>query len=328
MSNNQLSQKTIKIYACGGGGINVGKTMQGYKNAISGAADYSITFVDTSKSNLASTGGDNNAYFIPNLDGSGKLRAENAAEIQKVALDIIQKHKPEDVNIIISTGAGGSGSVIAPVLARELLLKDKLVIVFNIGSVVSKIEATNTVNTLKSYESIARHIGIPVPVVYMENNKIHKRDEINAKVIDFIGELRMLFSGQNGELDSKDLYNLLRYTKVTEAPASVVSLSLSNGVDLLNELGQVITVASLTVDTEEAIFPIPAEYRCNGIVPEVISRGAMDNNPTFFVVSDGIIQQAIRNIDEVIENFSSQRASAVGFESILGDKSADGGLVL
>ena len=120
----------VRLYAAGGCGLNIGGQLAAHRDRNETAfANLDIVYVDTSKSNLRNGIDAANVYLIPDLDGSGKVRSENHAEIGQHIRQILHKFSPADLNIVLSSAAGGSGSVIAPLLASELLASDAPTIV-------------------------------------------------------------------------------------------------------------------------------------------------------------------------------------------------------
>lgn len=106
-----IEQGQVRVFCCGGGGINIGSMLEEYRGSEEiAAARLNPVYIDTSKSNLARNRhsiNDEYCYVIDGLDGSGKLRAENYESITEHVRDILQKFKPLDLNIVISTAAGG-----------------------------------------------------------------------------------------------------------------------------------------------------------------------------------------------------------------------------
>lgn len=106
--NAQPTKGRIVCYMAGGTGINISKTlMQHFKKLdMAPAAQVDIVLIDTSTSNLAGNTA-SNVYLIKGLDGSGKFRRENHGRISQVALNILDKHEPGDLNIVVSSLGGG-----------------------------------------------------------------------------------------------------------------------------------------------------------------------------------------------------------------------------
>ena len=117
--------KRVVIYGCGGAGINQARRFEG-------------------------------------TVGSGGLRKEHVDLIADAVNEILSRLRPGDLNIVVSSLSGGSGSVIAPCLASELLARGLKVIVIGIGSNESEIRVRNSLNAIRSYANIAEETEKPV----------------------------------------------------------------------------------------------------------------------------------------------------------------------
>ena len=94
----------VMIYCAGGAGINAGKYFTTFRDTApsSGFADMQAVFIDTSVSNISIDIDEKDIYLVQGLDGSGKIRAENHKEISESIHDILLKHPPGDLNIVLS----------------------------------------------------------------------------------------------------------------------------------------------------------------------------------------------------------------------------------
>lgn len=332
----------VRVFACGGAGINIVSQMQSLVEN-SANVDYSaqlqLTYLDTSLSNLASCQALNMAknhgtieyMVLDDMDGSGKVRAENYDEISNHVRLILEKFRPGNLNIVVSSGSGGSGSVLAPVLTSALIKQNKLVIPMTIGSTDSILDAKNTVNTLKSYVGISRATGRPVTGFYLENGRDGKRAAIDDVIRNYIKYLTVLFSNQNHGMDSRDLRNWLNYDLVTGFEpdfSSLVILTPSHAQDVEALSNKQISIASLTTDNEGVQFAKQPEYACCGTL-DVGDESTLDL-PTHFVIVDGDIHEAIKALNKVIDDGTTATASRPRRQNILGDSTAvdDSGVVL
>jgi cell division GTPase FtsZ len=170
MNELNRDQKTVRIYACGGCGTNIASTLESYRGSSDpAAAVLSISYFDTSDSNLKHHIPKEAVYSIPGKDGSGGLRSENAGEIVTRVKEALQKHQPADFNIVIHSGSGGSGSVWGPVITGELLERDAPTVVIIVGSSSVREAAKNSLNTIKSYAAQIEKHNKPIVASYFEN---------------------------------------------------------------------------------------------------------------------------------------------------------------
>jgi hypothetical protein len=270
----------IKLYACGGAGINIGSTFEHYRGHVEpGMAEIDTVYMDTSRSNLKPGLPEDKIYILPEVDGSGKERRQNSAAILKSVKEMLQKHRPGYVNVILSSASGGSGAVLAAVLTKELVDKDELVIVITVGVADSGIEIKNTLDTLKSYEGIVQATQKSLPVAYFENTKDTPPSEVDSNITELVVAIAIMFSRQNEGLDTRDMYNFINVDKLTNHKAQVAGLETYTGNLVAEDHKSTITVASavVTKDNRGIDFVIP--YTCYGVLPSTITSEITDQAP-------------------------------------------------
>lgn len=332
-----IEQGQIRIFACGGAGINIAALLEKHRNTEETAAGkLHITYIDTSKSNLARNRhaiADEHTYVIDGLDGSGKIRAENYQAITQHVKDVLQAHKPMDLNVVISSAAGGSGSVIAPSIVGELLDRKVPTIVLLVGSTSTRLDTENTLKTIKSYESISRMKKAPIVAVYAENSDKITRSEVDESMKFAVLTLSILYSRQNHELDSQDLFNWLRYERVTSYPPQLAALTIMDGRELtseLKDLGHVISVATVGSNPDQVHFPITPDYQCAGFLPETASDRFKERCPFNYIVSDGIFPDVHLRLEKFLKTLDDGHAARIVKRSILSadDNATDNGIIL
>lgn len=332
MSENlQRVKGRVKLYACGGGGLNIGSNFEKHRGASdAGFADIDVIYIDTSMSNLNQNISLDHAYLLQGLDGSGKVRKENYEEITSRILDILQQHKPGDLNIVLSTAAGGSGSVIAPSLVSELLSRGECVVVITVGSADTRLEAENTLKTIKSYEAIARMRKAPVVMSYVQNDDTMNRARVDSYVKSVVIGLCALFSRENRELDSKDLFNWLYFDKVTTFQPQLAAMSMVEPGEPTSSLGNVISVATLITDEGNSKLGNMPEYQCVGYLANSAPASVRQATPVHFVTSDGVFPSVVKNLDTVLKSLEESQAARLKKNNILSanDSSTENGLVL
>lgn len=333
---NQVGK--VRVFCCGGAGINVGLELKAFDQSqkLPDVAEIHAVYVDTSRSNLARARHNVSAdqcYLIEGLDGSGKIRSENHEVIQQHARSIIQEHRPMDLNVVVSSGSGGSGSVLAPVLVRELLDRGLPTVVFVIGSTTTRLEIENTLKTLKSYDAIANMTKVPVVAVYLENSEATPHHEVDREIIFNILSLSILFSRQNRELDSRDLLNWVRHDKATSFGPRLSALTIYDGRypdKDLKTLGNIISVATIVSSREQAILPVIPEYQCVGIVDQDFPEDFKNRAPYHFIISDGVIHPAADRLNRMLKELSEAQNARIMKNSLVdkNDVPTEGGLIL
>jgi hypothetical protein len=329
-TNETTKHGVISLYACGGAGLNIASHIaeQNKDYEPNGFAHVQTTFIDTSRSNLNAVHSPEQTYLITGLDGSGKRRAENHKRIAEEVIPILNNFRPGDISILLSSASGGSGSVIAPTIAKELLEREEQVIAVAVLSSASRVEIQNSINTLKSYENIARIAQKPIPIILHENVPTEKRQRIDSQIRQDLVQLAALFSRQNGELDSADLRHFIDYTKVINHPPHLVSLLIHSKTLQVEKTAQVLTVATLaTLDTGNDVGQ-PLEYHATGILNTANTELKL-TEPLHFYLVDGLIPDVIKRYEGMLSDLDAKRRVVVNKSiSVDGGDESEAGLIL
>ena len=332
---NKVSSE-VRLYCCGGAGINIGQ-QNNFSKGETGFAKLTPVYIDTADSNIREDLKNSpDFYDYGDTDGSGQVRSENAEVISSRIRDVLQKFRPGDFNIVLSSGGGGSGSVIAPGIVHELLSREIPVVVILIGSIESRKYAENTLNTIKSYEGVSHRTNAPVVVAYAEMSP-GARNEIDIQVREIILSLCVLFSRQNREMDSRDIYNWSRFNRVTSFQPQMTGLFI--GKDLkdatrrtasLGKPGNVISVATIAKDATYERFDFMPEYHITGFVSPDARLSIDEKSPMHFFVMDSFFNDIAVRFGKMLKDLSETQAARVNPTSILDkdDRCTDTGLVL
>lgn len=323
-----MQQGKIMLYATGGFGVNicshffqhdVPATAPGYSHL-------EAAFIDTSRSNLNRAGiSEENTFVLEGVDGSGKIRTENHQAISKNVRNVLQNFKPLDMNIVVFSGAGGSGSVFGPLIVSELLARGLPTVVIMVGADESTISAYNTVKTIKTLEVMAKKNELPVVMYYRQNSPEIKRSDIDADCHYVIASLSMLCSRQNEELDSKDIANWVQFNRATEAPARLARLMICNNEDA-DLVIDPISIASLLPDPDAKSFTTVPEYHCAGYPREPKLHDVL---PRHLVTTFDGIPKIAQRLNDRIEELETQRRARVHHDDLIGDAEvSEDGMVL
>lgn len=296
-----MGQKSLRIYGCGGAGINLTTTFALDESDSSQYAVVKPVFVDTSLSNLDSNISKDQCFILPDVDGSGKVRRENHRQISESVKGLLSQFEPLDFNIIVFSGSGGSGSVIGPLIARELLDQEASFLCIVVGSTESVITCENTLNTLKSLDAISKRAELPITIFYRGNNPETKRSIIDNVLKQTIARLMALNSGNNSELDTRDISTWLYYNRHSNVPAQISELTIledSVGVEGVNEP---ISIASLMNNPDTPIPQAGADYHCTGYIK---GNGKKETLPDMhFIISTGGIKRIYESLSETRERY-------------------------
>lgn len=322
-----MEQGNVRLYGCGGLGVNIALNYLDSKSA-PGFANLIPSFVDTSRSNLTDRVKEDDVFILEKTDGSGKVRKENHAQISAVIKQILLKQPPEDFNIVVFSASGGSGSVIGPLLAKELADRGHSVVILSAGSSEAAITARNTLNTVKSLSAITKQIDKTLVTFYRHNGGDATRKVIDGQLHFAISCLCYLASRQNSELDTKDIYNWLNINKSTSVAAQLVLLDIFAKADEVKEISDPISIASLYADRDQKHLETPVpEYSCTGYFQHPVK----DIEELHFVISTQHLGATFDRLQSTIDNFeqrSEGRAAAQVLVKEGKDAVTDDGLVL
>lgn len=321
---------TMNVYCCGGAATNIGKTLLKVTGKPEeGFANIATYFVDTSSSNIDSTIPSNKLFLLDGVDGSGKVRSSNYAAAAEHVREILHKFNPGDINVVLHSTGGGSGSVMGPLITSELLNRDCLTIVIMIGSTSCELEVSNTANTLKSYEGISKLRGKPVVAGFYQNVQGKKRSEIDTEVHLLISFLAVLFSGNNAELDTSDLRNLLNYHVVTQHTPKLSLLEVHTGDIILDSNHTLVSVATLTEADLTTDIEILVGYQATGLINPAASSFMPITLPLHTCVINNHFPKVMADLQKKLDAYNALKGLVVE-KSLLGsnDSASDEGLIL
>jgi hypothetical protein len=302
----------MNLYACGGCAANIAsKFTQYHQQKNKCFAELQVFFVDTSRSNLNSDIPSECVYLVDNVDGSGKKRDSNYHLLAESSQEILHKFRPADVNVVLHSTAGGTGSTIGPILVSELLSRGESVIVITVGSSSSKIEVENTIKTLKSYEVISQKRNLPVVVHYKENTHENPRGHVDGEIQTAILTLSAIFSGDNKELDSSDLKNFINYHKVTSYGVRLSYLDFFSGEIVLGKGHSLVSLVTLVDETTLSDVTIPVEYQAVGYLLPSTKEMVSVRLPIHATVITGYFNAIIDSLEHKLTNYGETRKIAV-----------------
>lgn len=317
MTTHERDRGRVQLYACGGGGINIGSKVDSLtRKPAELFADLNTAFIDTSKSNLHAGIAEDKIYLIKGLntneekDGSGQMRATNYEDIDAQTRDILQTHKPSDLNIVLSTGGGGSGAVIAGSIASELLSKGQQVIAIIVGDDATKKWTSNTNKTIESYKHISQLHERGVTAFYIQNSQELTRAKVDDRIQSLVASLCMLYSRRNRELDKADLNHWLNYETVTSFRPGLTALTIVDSINPANlaKLGNLISIATLTSQDVESSLPLRPEVQFVGFADDATSAGVF-KAPYHFIISDGVFDEVSAHLTKVEKEMDEQIAA-------------------
>lgn len=319
----------IRIYGCGGTGVKIAGMFEGCRNQTeSGMASVSPVYLDTAFSDLPQDVSPEHTFLFPDTDGSGGLRPELASLIVPSIPTILELHPTEDLAIVISSGSGGSGSVIAPSLVSELVKRGKPVIAFMVGDSHTVQWMKNTIGTIRSYNGTSITHNRTVPLAYFENTDDQSEQQVNVLAAQTITAIAALWSRQNQGLDSKDLENFLNPEKISDFPAQLAMLRLFTKSVPAEMSSSVMTTVSLAASREAARLSFIPEAQYVGLHPKDLSESMLNCTPLHLAMLDQSFTELVEEILARARENKKERARRTSTADIMGGVSvADNGLV-
>lgn len=319
VTNNadQLQTGNIRLYLPGGAGIGIGKYFEADRGKREpGYAALHPAYLDTS--NASAFGVPEQHFFHlkkasgEETDGSGGIRSEHAGVIIEYTGEILEKFPPMDMNIVVASTTGGSGSTYAPSIVSELLLRDKPVIVLHVGSDDTLNYIKNTISVMAGYESTAKLRNKPVVLSYFHNGVDGTVEEVDAKIQNMIACLTVLYSRQNRNMDSRDLYNWLFFNRkgVTSFDAQVAVLKTCTGALEIGD-AQLISLATLNDSLNNTRVEQPVEFQRVGIPEQLNSENRRLKYPLHFAIVDGFVSDVVKKLRKVKSEFEQKAGSRV-----------------
>jgi cell division GTPase FtsZ len=317
--------KTLRIYGCGGAGVNLVSHYFG-KESESGCAQIAPALIDTSKSNLMGRRIDESAtYLVEGLDGSGKIRSENYQEINKTIRQVLVQIPPADFNLVVFSTSGGSGSVIGPLIMEQLNQKKIPAMVVVVGSDESTIAAENTLKTIKTLELIAKNTELPVVMSFHKNDVNERRSATDAAVRSVISCMSILTSGMNAEMDYRDLVHWVQYTKVNGGRAQLATMHIATSPEHMARITAPLSVASLYSNPDDEHIATSADYQSVGYAD--LSHADFDQ--VHFVIGVNDLARIGQEIKAQVSQMVEARAARVEVDSLLDDDdNAQGSVIL
>lgn len=308
-----------RVYAAGGTGMNLGTQIT--------SPTHDVCYIDTSSSNLSDIMDADKVHKLQDVDGSGKNRKEHYDKILPEMDTVMDRFPPAIFNIVLFSAAGGSGSVIGPLVLKALLQEGHAAIAVVVGSDESSITVTNTINTLKSLESISAMTSQPVIMAYHENTTGVPIQAIDDEVLFVAEALGELANQNNHGLDTQDLVNWVQYPKVAPGiPPQLSALAIFDSRQAAANQVEPIAIASLYEDPSKN-NPFGTPYYTTVGYPRETSSIA---EQLHFVINTADIEETFTRLSErqidlnkVLSGYRQRRSRVDVDDNLTGD-----GLVL
>lgn len=291
---------TVAIYGCGGTGVKRAHPFQ-HETHVDGLADVSVAYVDTSKSDLAKDVNLDNCFLTEDTDGSGSKRSANPHIISSVIKQIPVKFPPKDLNIVTMSGIGGSGSVIGPLLCKELLTRGVPTVAIVVLSTVSQRAIMNCLDTIKTLAAQARLANKPLITIFHNNGANTDIDAVDEAIYNQITALRILASRTHVGLDTSDVANMLNYANVTSIEPQLATMDIVTSVTDLADVPYPVTVCSVAQQTPD-LSAIGMEHYCGGTMQHIYN----DVDELHFAVSLSELPNVIKMLETALSKMQER----------------------
>lgn len=259
----------LRIYACGGTGIN-----QAASIADTELGKY-VAYADCSNSDVAYHKAINqdNVFRFTNVtrreeddvDGSGKRRDENFALIKPQMPKFFDQFTPAKFNVVLCSDAGGTGAVIAHLIVKKLLEEKLPVVLMVTNSVGSLKEASNAVKAMKGFNTLGANTNRAIPTVYASNSANDstpsKADSYVANALNYIAAL---LTRDYHSLDTQDLYNFFSPQDTVNVRGGLIDLAYRSGSEIDTETPP-LSMVSIVPNLDDLPKGVTAEYGAVGI---------------------------------------------------------------
>lgn len=319
----ETARGVMNVYGVGGCGMNLASRYNEIAGQVSdGMAIIQPYYIDTSLANLKD-GLDSERFFLMEArEGSGKIRTENKSEISRSALPVLQKFPPGDLNIVVFSASGGTGSVGGIYLLSKLLEEGKNVVAVVVGGDECERAAINTLNTVKSLEGVAQKTNRTVMMYYEHLKPTDKRSTIDSRIWFVISALAVLISRRNEAMDLQDIHNFFYFSNVTSASPQLSALEVyTNNKDIEAASEFALAVASLLPNPDCEAISFRPEYLTIGYPQQPLPNKL---ECLHFVGGVDPIHGMFKNLSKSTEEIVKAKNARIGHERITVDGDEDG----
>lgn len=223
-----MANGKIIVHCCGGAASNIAnKVLAPIAELGDGFADLIFNYIDTASDLLTRDVPEGYKWKIETsqhgkaaIDGSGGERRTNAADIMASIGKYLDERKytkmvPNEFHLVVCSASGGSGNVIGGLMIDRLLESNIPSVLLVVGDSSNGYYATNTLNSLASFNAIATKRNKSLGVIYANNHTVGNgklkqgKDDVNALMQSYVTTLAMFLSGSNHDIDSQDMRGII-----------------------------------------------------------------------------------------------------------------------
>ena len=186
----------VKTFCCGGFGLNMAVGI------VAALPDSDLVLLDTTEKNMQPSLKDKPFVRVgkESLDGGGKIRSVVAEVAKTESKTWLLSHQPADVNIVVTSLSGGSGSTISVLLLEQLLENKRAAVLVAVWDQTNLQSISNQKKVIESLNYLSKKYGKCLTIFI--SNKTTAREQ-DKEVVCVLSSLTVL-TEQSTEFDSAD----------------------------------------------------------------------------------------------------------------------------
>lgn len=234
--SNPVINSELSFIACGGAGINMAMLLK-TSNLSPSVTNASYIAIDASGNNRLKPELNIPLFRVPapkggtpdekEAQGSGKVMGANYEEAIPFVDQTLTQNPPKGVVVVLCSGAGGSGSMLALLTVRWLKQHNHKVIVAIITDHTTQVEMDNSLKTVHSLllQTGPELLNSAIPYMEFRNKAGITRGQVDRLLVNKISLLSLFATRDNEEQDISDLMNILDYSKSYKIPPTLSHIS-------------------------------------------------------------------------------------------------------
>lgn len=332
----------INLIACGGAGTNIlakvttelsgmGEEFSSITNHVIDMTDKSIqsypellssfTKVVSKRQSVGEYDGTGGECVDPKVVKDMNIHIREYLDDAKLSLD------KGNYNVVLFSGAGGSGSKIGPLVVKALIEKDMTVIPVIVGDSSNLLNLEYTITTLNNIEATGRATNTAIATIYYNNTLNGSTTPstelaINEKIVKMLKVLSLYTSGNVNNIDHQDMvnfFNARNYTKFNVQPGMY---SIALGVGELKDKSTIITRTVITDSENNVAIKSPLLHNKTGVANDKVS-GMFDKYPMYLRLRNGDLSNVVKGLKDNLNAMEELRTSTYDYNGELNSVTVD-----
>lgn len=339
---------TLIIHACGGCGLSISdQVFSKLENLGDGFCKLKYHYIDTSRANIDKIEAKGEFHQVRTKSNSIDEISGSGAERKKFALDIMANVKEyldqnkylqlvrSEFHIVVASASGGSGSVIQPMIIRDLITRNIPTIAVVVGDSSNALNCINTINTLASLNSIAIAAKKALSVIYINNHTLAKNGNMNKaeeEANKYLGNIMvscsLFLSGENEDLDNQDMAGIIDQTHYSTIKVqhglyglTFYSKEITPVEGTIPTVGRTLTLAGKDFDPNLTLLHHKRGYVTSQNAIDIVKE---ENFPlhmvsfaNYFKAEEASLKEQAKHYENIMKNI--EQTSVTGLESSVED---------